>query len=39
VLFMKKKDGTLQLCIDYRKLNRVKVKNRYLLSQIDDLID
>ena len=39
VLFVKKKDGTLRLCIDYRKLNRVIVKNKYPLPRIDDLFD
>ena len=39
VLFAKKKDMTLRLCIDYRQLNRVTVKNRYPLSRIDDLFD
>ena len=39
VLFAKKKDKTLRLCIDYRQLNRVTVKNRYLLRRIDDLFD
>ena len=39
VLFMKKKDGTLRLCIDYRKLNQVTVKNKYPLPRIDDLFD
>ena len=39
VLFGKKKDQTLRLCIDYRQLNRVTVKNRYPLSRIDDLFD
>ena len=39
VLFAKKKDKTLQLCIDYRQLNRVTIKNRYSLSRIDDLFD
>jgi hypothetical protein len=39
VLFMKKKDGTLQLCIDYRKLNKVTIKNKYPLPQINDLFD
>ena len=39
VLFAKKKDKTLQLCIDYRKLNRVMIKNRYPLPRIDDLFD
>ena len=39
VLFAKKKDETLRLCIDYRQLNRVTIKNRYLLPRIDDLFD
>ena len=39
VLFVKKKDGTLRLCIDYRELNRVTVKNKYPLPRIDDLFD
>ena len=39
VLFVKKKDGTLRLCIDYRQLNKVTVKNRYPLPPIDDLFD
>ena len=38
-LFSNKKDNTLRLCIDYRQLNRVTVKNRYPLSRIDDLFD
>jgi hypothetical protein len=36
---LKKKDGILRLCIDYRQLNRVTVKNKYPLPQIDDLFD
>jgi len=39
VLFVKKKDGTLRLCIDYRELNKITVKNRYPLPRIDDLFD
>ena len=39
VLFSKKQDETLRLCIDYRQLNRVTIKNRYPLSRIDDLFD
>ncbi|XP_056695508.1 uncharacterized protein [Spinacia oleracea] len=39
VLFVKKKDGTLRLCIDYRELNNATVKNKYPLPRIDDLFD
>ena len=39
ILFAKKKDRTLRLCINYRQLNRVAIKNRYPLSRIDDLFD
>ncbi|GKV43664.1 hypothetical protein SLEP1_g50928 [Rubroshorea leprosula] len=39
VLFVKKKDGSLRLCIDYRRLNQVTVKNKYPLPRIDDLFD
>jgi len=39
VLFVKKKDGTLMLCMDYRELNKVDVKNKYPLPRIDDLFD
>ncbi|XP_043805245.1 uncharacterized protein LOC122721475 [Manihot esculenta] len=39
VLFVKKKDGSLRLCIDYRQLNRVTVRNKYPLPRIDDLFD
>ena len=39
VLFAKKKDKTLRLCVDYRQLNRVTIKNRYSLPRIDDLFD
>ena len=38
-LFVKKKDGTLRLCIDYRQLNRVTIKNKYPLPRVDDLFD
>ncbi|KAL0551321.1 hypothetical protein IC582_010407 [Cucumis melo] len=38
ILFVKKKDGTLRLCIDYRQLNKVMVRNKYPLLHIDDLI-
>ena len=36
---LKKKDGTLQLCVDYRQLNKMTMKNKYLLPRIDDLFD
>ena len=39
MLFVKKKDGTMRLCIDYRQLNKVTIKNRYSLPRIDDLFD
>ena len=39
VLFVKKKDGTMRLCIDYRELNKVTIKNRYPVPRIDDLFD
>ena len=38
VLFAKKKDKTLRLCIDYKQLNRVTIKNRYPLPRIDDFV-
>ncbi|XP_070003187.1 uncharacterized protein [Nicotiana sylvestris] len=39
VLFMKKKDGTMRMCIDYRQLNKATIKNKYLLPHINDLFD
>ncbi|CAL9004569.1 unnamed protein product [Prunus brigantina] len=39
VLFVRKKDGTMRLCIDYRQLNKVTVRNQYPLPRIDDLFD
>ncbi|KAL0544225.1 hypothetical protein IC582_019338 [Cucumis melo] len=39
VLFVKKKDGTLRLCIDYKQLNKVMIRNKYPLPRIDDLFD
>ncbi|XP_025661796.1 uncharacterized protein [Arachis hypogaea] len=39
VLLVKKKDGGMQLCVDYRQLNKVTVKNKYPLPRIDDLMD
>ena len=38
-LFVKKKDGTMRMCIDYRELNRVMIKNKYPLPKIEDLFD
>jgi hypothetical protein len=39
VLYVKKKDGTMRLCIDYQELNRVTIKNKYPLPRIEDLFD
>ncbi|GJU82003.1 hypothetical protein Tco_1284368 [Tanacetum coccineum] len=39
VLFVKKKDGSFRMCIDYHELNKLIVNNRYPLSRIDDLFD
>ncbi|GJS68976.1 putative reverse transcriptase domain-containing protein [Tanacetum coccineum] len=39
ILFVKKKDGSFRICIDYRELNKLTVKNRYPLPRIDDLFD
>ena len=39
VLFMKNKDGTLRMCINYRQINKVTVKNKYPLPRIEDLFD
>jgi hypothetical protein len=38
-LFVKNKDGTLRLCIGYRKLNNMTINNKYPLPRIDDLFD
>ena len=39
ILFLKKKDGIMRMCIDYHQLNRMTIKNNYLLSRINDLFD
>ena len=39
VLFVKKKDDTLRMCIDYRQINKATVKNKYMLLRIEDLFD
>ena len=39
VLFVKKKDGTMRLCIDYQQFNKITIKNKYPLPRIDDLFD
>ena len=39
ILFIQKKDGPLRICVDYRALNKLTVKNKYSLPRIDDLLD
>jgi hypothetical protein len=39
MLFVKKKYGSIRICIDYCRLNKVTIKNRYLLTRIDDFLD
>ena len=39
MLFVKNKDGSLRMCIDYRQLNKVTIKNKYPIPTIDDLFD
>ncbi|MCI30823.1 RNA-directed DNA polymerase (Reverse transcriptase), partial [Trifolium medium] len=39
ILLVKKKDGSMRLCVDYRQLNKVTIKNKYPLPRIDDLMD
>ena len=38
-IFVNKSDGSLRMCIDYRELNKVTIKNKYPLPRIDDLLD
>ena len=39
MLLVKKKDGSSRLCVDYRQLNKMTIKNKYPLPRIDDLMD
>ena len=39
MLLVKKNDGSMRLCVDYRQLNKATIKNRYPIPRIDDLID
>jgi len=39
ILLVKKKDGSMRLCVDYRQLNKVTIKNKYPLPRIDDMMD
>ena len=39
MVLIKKKDGTMRMCIDYRDLNKKTIKNRYPIPHIDELID
>ena len=39
VVLVKKKDGTMRMCIDYRALNKKTIKNRYFIPQIDELLE
>lgn len=39
MLLVKKKNGNMRLCVDYRQLNKVTINNKYSLSRIDNLMD
>lgn len=39
MLLVKKKDGSIRLCVDYRQLNKMTIKNQYPLLRIDDMMD
>lgn len=39
MIFVKEKDGAMRMCIDYRELNKITIKNKYLLPHVDDLFD
>jgi len=39
VLLVKKEYGSIRLCVDYRQLNKITIKNKYPLPRIDDLMD
>jgi hypothetical protein len=39
IVLVKKKDGTMRMCIDYRSLNKKTIKNRYPIPKIDELLD